>query len=36
MVERFAAAGIRDRRVLAALGAVPRHLLVPEALQAQA
>ena len=36
MVERFAASGIRDRRVLAALGAVPRHLLVPEALAAQA
>jgi protein-L-isoaspartate(D-aspartate) O-methyltransferase len=36
MVERLAAGGIRDRRVLAALGAVPRHRLVPEALQAQA
>ena len=36
MVERFAASGIRDRRVLAALAAVPRHLLVPEALEAQA
>jgi protein-L-isoaspartate(D-aspartate) O-methyltransferase len=36
MVERLARAGIRDRRVLAAFAAVPRHLLVPEALQAQA
>jgi protein-L-isoaspartate(D-aspartate) O-methyltransferase len=36
MVERLAEAGVRDRRVLAAFGAVPRHLLVPEALQAQA
>ena len=35
MVERLAAAGIEDRRVLAAFAAVPRHLLVPEALQAQ-
>src|SRR5262245_57071397 len=36
MVERLAEAGVRDRRVLAAFGTVPRHLLVPEALQAQA
>jgi protein-L-isoaspartate(D-aspartate) O-methyltransferase len=36
MVERLAAAGSRDRRVLAAFAAVPRHLLIPEALQAQA
>jgi protein-L-isoaspartate(D-aspartate) O-methyltransferase len=36
MVERLAAAGICDRRVLAALADVPRHLLVPEALQSQA
>ena len=36
MVERLAAAGIKDRRVLAAFAAVPRHRLVPEALQAQA
>jgi protein-L-isoaspartate(D-aspartate) O-methyltransferase len=36
MVERLAATGIRDRRVLAALAEVPRHRLVPEALQAQA
>ncbi|HEX5064642.1 MAG TPA: protein-L-isoaspartate(D-aspartate) O-methyltransferase [Myxococcota bacterium] len=36
MVERLAAAGIHDRRVLAALEAVPRHLLVPDALQSQA
>jgi protein-L-isoaspartate(D-aspartate) O-methyltransferase len=32
MVERLARSGIRDRRVLDALGAVPRHLLVPDAL----
>lgn len=32
MVERLSRAGIRDARVLAALSAVPRHLLVPEAL----
>jgi protein-L-isoaspartate(D-aspartate) O-methyltransferase len=36
MVERLAEAGVRDRRVLAAFAAVPRHLLVPEALHAQA
>ncbi|HVN38312.1 MAG TPA: protein-L-isoaspartate(D-aspartate) O-methyltransferase [Myxococcota bacterium] len=36
MVERLAAGGIRDRRVLAALAAVPRHRMVPEALQSQA
>lgn len=36
MVERLAAAGVRDARVLAALEAVPRHWLVPEALHAQA
>jgi protein-L-isoaspartate(D-aspartate) O-methyltransferase len=36
MVERLAKAGIRDARVLAAFAAVPRHLLVPEALQDQA
>jgi protein-L-isoaspartate(D-aspartate) O-methyltransferase len=32
MVERLARSGIRDARVLAALAAVPRHALVPEAL----
>jgi protein-L-isoaspartate(D-aspartate) O-methyltransferase len=32
MVERLAAAGVEDRRVLDALGAVPRHELVPSAL----
>jgi protein-L-isoaspartate(D-aspartate) O-methyltransferase len=36
MVERLAASGIRDRRVLAAFASVPRHLLVPEALETQA
>ena len=36
LATRLAAAGIRDPRVLAALEAVPRHLLVPEALRAQA
>jgi protein-L-isoaspartate(D-aspartate) O-methyltransferase len=32
MVERLRAQGIRDPRVLAAMGAVPRHLFVEEAL----
>lgn len=36
MVERLARAGVRDVRVLAALEAVPRHRLVPEALRGQA
>jgi len=36
LVERLAAAGVRDRRVLDAFLAVPRHLLVPEALRADA
>jgi protein-L-isoaspartate(D-aspartate) O-methyltransferase len=36
MVERLAKAGIGVPRVWAALEAVPRHLLVPEALQVQA
>jgi protein-L-isoaspartate(D-aspartate) O-methyltransferase len=36
MVERLAATGIRDPRVLDALGAVPREILVPEALRHQA
>jgi protein-L-isoaspartate(D-aspartate) O-methyltransferase len=36
MLERLAADGIADRRVLAAFEAVPRHALVPEALRAQA
>ena len=35
MVERLARAGVRDARVLAALDAVPRHWLVPEALRGQ-
>lgn len=36
MVERLASGGVRDPRVLAALGSVPRHQLVPEALHGQA
>ncbi|MGH0028544.1 MAG: protein-L-isoaspartate(D-aspartate) O-methyltransferase [Myxococcota bacterium] len=36
MLERLAAGGIDDPRVLEAVGSVPRHELVPEALQAQA
>jgi protein-L-isoaspartate(D-aspartate) O-methyltransferase len=36
MVERLAKAGLADSRVLAALEAVPRHQLLPEALQVQA
>ena len=36
MVERLQKAGIRDPRVLAALRSVPRHRLVPEALQHRA
>jgi protein-L-isoaspartate(D-aspartate) O-methyltransferase len=36
MLERLAAGGITDPRVLDAMGAIPRHALVPDALQAQA
>lgn len=36
MLERLSADGIRDARVLAAFEAVPRHRLVPDALQPQA
>lgn len=36
MVERLARGGVRDAGVLAALEAVPRHCLIPEALHAQA
>jgi len=36
MVERLRQGGVRDPRVLAALEAVPRHGLVPDALRAQA
>ena len=36
MVERLRAKGIRDERVLAAIGAVPRHLFVEEALASRA
>ena len=33
MAERLAQSGVQNRRLLAALAAVPRHLLIPEALQ---
>lgn len=36
LVEHLYAGGVRDTRVLAAFEAVPRHLLVPEALRGQA
>jgi len=36
MAERLALDGVRDPRVLEALAAIPRHLLVPEALRGQA
>ena len=36
MVERLRAKGIRDETVLAAMGAVPRHLFVDEALASRA
>lgn len=36
MVERLREKGIRDERVLAAMGAVPRHLFVDEALASRA
>ena len=36
MVERLRAKGIRDERVLAALGSVPRHAFVEEALASRA
>jgi protein-L-isoaspartate(D-aspartate) O-methyltransferase len=36
MVERLRSQGIRDERVLAAMGAVPRHLFVEEALASRA
>ncbi len=36
MVERLRQQGIRDERVLAAMGAVPRHLFVEEALASRA
>jgi len=36
MIERLRAKGIRDERVLDALGAVPRHLFVEEALASRA
>ena len=36
MVERLREQGIRDQRVLAAMGAVPRHLFVEEALASRA
>ncbi|MCH2171007.1 protein-L-isoaspartate(D-aspartate) O-methyltransferase [Myxococcota bacterium] len=36
MVERLAASGLRDKRVLAALNEVPRHELIPSALRGAA
>jgi protein-L-isoaspartate(D-aspartate) O-methyltransferase len=36
MLERLRAEGIRDERVLAAMGAVPRHLFIDEALASRA
>jgi len=36
MVERLRAKGIRDERVLSALGSVPRHVFVEEALASRA
>jgi protein-L-isoaspartate(D-aspartate) O-methyltransferase len=36
MADRLARAGLRDARVVEALAAVPRHLLVPEALRGDA
>ncbi len=36
MVEELARAGIRDARVLEAMGAVPRHLFVPQRWRTQA
>ena len=36
MIERLRAEGIRDERVLAAMGAVPRHLFIDEALASRA
>jgi protein-L-isoaspartate(D-aspartate) O-methyltransferase len=36
MVDRLRAKGIRDERVLAALGSVPRHVFVEEALASRA
>jgi protein-L-isoaspartate(D-aspartate) O-methyltransferase len=36
MVERLAAGGVRDRRVLDAFAAIPRHRLVPDALAGRA
>ncbi|MGQ0546771.1 MAG: protein-L-isoaspartate(D-aspartate) O-methyltransferase [Betaproteobacteria bacterium] len=36
MVERLRAKGIRDERVVAAIGAVPRHLFIEEALASRA
>jgi protein-L-isoaspartate(D-aspartate) O-methyltransferase len=36
MLDGLRAAGLRDARVLAAMAAVPRHLLVPEALEHRA
>lgn len=36
MVERLRAAGVRDEKVLAAMGQIPRHIFVDEALASRA
>jgi protein-L-isoaspartate(D-aspartate) O-methyltransferase len=36
LVQRLARTGVRDVRLLAAIGAVPRHALIPEGLRGQA
>ena len=36
MLERLRSKGIRDEKVLAAMGSVPRHLFVDEALASRA
>lgn len=36
MVERLRAAGVRDEKVLAAMGQIPRHIFVDEALSSRA
>ena len=36
MIERLREQGIRDERVLAAMGSIPRHIFVEEALASRA
>lgn len=36
MVERLRAAGVRDEKVLAAMGQIPRHIFIDEALSSRA